>query len=53
MEQATAVDRLVSSTSKHSHESIVGIGISGTFYSVLVQCSPQIFEVIIKQLLSL
>ena len=31
VEQAAAVDRFVSSFGKRSHESIVGIGISGTF----------------------
>ena len=46
VEQTTAVDRFVSSSSKRSHESIVGMGISGTFYAVLMQCSPQIFKVI-------
>ena len=46
LEQATAVDRFVSSLNKRSHESIVGIGISGAFYAVLMQCSPLIFQVI-------
>jgi hypothetical protein len=46
VEQAAAVDRFVSSSGKRSHESMVGIGISGTFYAVLMQCSPQIFNVI-------
>ena len=46
VEQAAAVDRFVSSSGKRSHESMMGIGISGTFYAVLMQCSPQIFNVI-------
>lgn len=46
VEQATAVDRFVSSSAKRSHESLMGIGISGSFYAVLMQCSPQIFQVI-------
>lgn len=45
LEQASAVDRFVSSIGRNSHESIVGVGISGTFHSVLVQCSPDIFKV--------
>ena len=45
LEQATAVDRFVSAVGRNSHESIVGIGISGTFYTVLVQSSPEIFQV--------
>ena len=46
VEQAAAVDRFVSSSGKRSHESMMGIGISGTFYAVLMQCSPQIFNVV-------
>ena len=45
LEQASAVDRFVSSVARHSHESIVGVGISGTIESVLMQCSPGIFKV--------
>ena len=45
LEQAAAVDRFVSTVGRHSHESIVGIGISGSFHSVLMQSSPEIFKV--------
>lgn len=48
LEQAAAVDRFVSSSGKRTHESIIELGISGTFYNVLVQCSPQIFKVIAR-----
>lgn len=45
LEQAAAVDRFVSAVGRRSHESIVGLGISGTFHNILMQCSPEIFEV--------
>ena len=45
LEQATALDRVISSISINAHESIVGMGMAGTVHSVLMQCSPKIFDV--------
>ena len=45
LEQATALDRIVSVASMDNHESIMGLGVAGSVHSVLVQCSPKLFEV--------
>ena len=45
LEQATALDRIVSVASLDNHESIMGLGVAGSVHSVLVQCSPKLFEV--------
>lgn len=45
LEQTTALDRIVSAASRDNHESIMGMGVAGSVHSVLVQCSPKLFEV--------
>ena len=39
------LDRIVSVASMDNHESIMGLGVAGSVHSVLVQCSPKLFEV--------
>ena len=50
LEQATALDRIVSIVSLDNHESIMGLGVAGSVHSVLVQCSPKLFEVCVCRL---
>ena len=45
LEQATVLDRIVSVASMDNHESIMGLSVAGSVHSVLVQCSPKLFEV--------
>ena len=45
LEQTTTLDRIVSAASRDNHESIMGLGVAGSVHSVLVQCSPKLFEV--------
>ena len=53
LEQATALDRIVSIVSLDNHESIMGLGVAGSVHSVLVQCSPKLFEVCVQVALEL
>lgn len=48
LEQVATLDRMVSSVSSENHESIMGMGTAGTVHSVLIQCSPSIFQVSVK-----
>jgi len=50
LEQTTALDRIVSAASRDNHESIMGMGVAGSVHSVLVQCSPKLFEVALDKL---
>ena len=48
LEQVATLDRMVSAVSSENHESIMGMGTAGTLHSVLIQCSPDIFQVSVK-----
>ena len=45
LEQVASLDRMVSSVSSGNHESVMGMGTAGALHSILVQCSPSIFQV--------
>lgn len=45
LEQVASLDRMISTIDSGNHESIMGLGTVGALHSILIQCSPSIFQV--------
>ena len=45
LEQVASLDRMISTVGSGNHESIMGLGTVGALHSILIQCSPSIFQV--------
>lgn len=45
LEQVASLDRMISTVGYGNHESIMGLGTVGALHSILIQCSPSIFQV--------